>query len=298
MAIESDNYYTSQVWSFTCIIGHQSVHLVTHIFVGISLRWHAGTCVLLSSLPYHLLLCCDFPHDYYYHYHYHHRHLSIGRAQQQLSATNMHSLPIRGSRPTDTTSLKSLFTSYRGMSLAADKTKHNTSLSSILTNHEYNHDNASAANLSAQSPPPLSSDLTETQSEDHMEWSPPSPVLSAPNLSDTSSGSDSDTLTPTRNHLKLTDLLPLPTSSPGCLTHAHQQAMANRITYDRLLPGGAFDPALYTPVFLHDTLMLPGSLATVLGKVRHHQDLSLKAFFPRTHSKTCHRTPPSISSTA
>jgi len=46
--------------------------------------------------------------------------------------------------------------------------------------------------------------------------------------------------------------------------------MAHRITYDKLTPGGAFDPSLYTPVFLHDTLMLPGSLATVLGKVRIH----------------------------
>jgi hypothetical protein len=45
--------------------------------------------------------------------------------------------------------------------------------------------------------------------------------------------------------------------------------MANRIKYDHLLPGGNFDPDLYTPVFLHDMLMLPGSLATVIGKVRH-----------------------------
>ncbi|KAL1590292.1 hypothetical protein WHR41_01022 [Cladosporium halotolerans] len=42
--------------------------------------------------------------------------------------------------------------------------------------------------------------------------------------------------------------------------------MANRIPHDRLLPGGGLDPAIYTPVFLHDTLMLPGSLASLLGK--------------------------------
>jgi hypothetical protein len=187
----------------------------------------------------------------------------------------MRSLPIRVSRPTDTTNLtspKSLITSHRDTSLVAGQSNHNTCISSVLTDHEYNHANASNAGSSAQGLPSPSLEITEAQSEDHMDWSPPSPVLSTPNLSDTSSsGSDSDTLARTQNHLKLTDLLPLPTSSPGYLTHAHQQAMANRMAYDRILPGGAFDPALYTPVFLHDTLMLPGSLATVLRKVRHNQ---------------------------
>jgi hypothetical protein len=155
------------------------------------------------------------------------------------------------------------------MSHTANEPDHDISLSSVLTNDEHNHAKTPTISSSTQALPSPSSNPTESQSDDHMDWSPPSPVLSTPNPSDiSSSGSDSDTHTPTQNRPNLTTLLTIPTSSPGHLTHAHQQAMTNRITYDKLLPGGAFDPALYTPVFLHDTLMLPGSLATVLGKVR------------------------------
>lgn len=82
--------------------------------------------------------------------------------------------------------------------------------------------------------------------------------------SDPSSSDDCDSIS---TEIDLSSLLPLPTSSPGYVTHAHQQAMSNRITSDKLEPGGAFDPEVYTPVFLHDTLMLPGSLASLLGKV-------------------------------
>jgi hypothetical protein len=112
-----------------------------------------------------------------------------------------------------------------------------------------------------------------------MDWSPISPVISAPGQSGTSSDDDVDadanditaetTAETPENLPDTTTLLPLPTSSPGHLTYAHQQAMANRIIYDQILPGAHFDPAVYTPVFLHDTLMLPGSLATVIGKVRY-----------------------------
>lgn len=71
-------------------------------------------------------------------------------------------------------------------------------------------------------------------------------------------------------------LLPLPTFSIGYVTHSHQQAMANRIPHDQLLPGGGLDPAIYTPVFLHDTLVLPGSLASLLGKVQLPRCLDLR----------------------
>lgn len=120
----------------------------------------------------------------------------------------------------------------------------------------------------------LSSSLEVQESlvDDHMDWTPPSLTLPTPNTSDTSaSNSDSDTPLLQEHPIKLSDLLPLPTSSPGPLTHAHQQAMSHRVTYDKLIPRGAFDPSLYTPVFLHDTLMLPGSLASLLGKVRFYQ---------------------------
>jgi hypothetical protein len=105
-----------------------------------------------------------------------------------------------------------------------------------------------------------------------MEWTPPSLTLPTPNTSDTSaSNSDSDTPLLYHYTIKLSDLLPLPTSSPGPLTQAHQQAMSHRVTYDKIIPGGAFDPSLYTPVFLHDTLILPGSVASLLGKVCFHR---------------------------
>lgn len=123
------------------------------------------------------------------------------------------------------------------------------------------------------SPAHFSSSLEVQESlvDDHMDWTPPLLTLPTPNTSDTSaSNSDSDTPLPQHHPIKLSDLLPLPTSSPGPLTHAHQQAMSHRITYDKIMPGGAFDPSLYTPVLLHDTLMLPGSLASLLGKVRFY----------------------------
>lgn len=115
-------------------------------------------------------------------------------------------------------------------------------------------------------------EITESQDCDHSDRSPPwpSPVTVSPLTSDSSSSSpDSGTSHPVQSHIDIQTHLPLPTSSPGYLTYAQQQAMANRIPYDLLVPGGELDPSRYTPVFLHDTLMLPGSLATLIGKVRH-----------------------------
>lgn len=149
--------------------------------------------------------------------------------------------------------------------------------------NESEHGLFSSSNRSAHTPPleqganVLSSALSasapevaESQNCDHTDWSPPSPVTLSPVNSDSSSGSqDSDTSHPVQRHIDIQAHLPLPTSSPGYLTYAQQQAMANRVPYDLLVPGGELDPSVYTPVFLHDTLMLPGSLATLIGKVRH-----------------------------
>lgn len=109
-----------------------------------------------------------------------------------------------------------------------------------------------------------------SQDGEHVDWSSPSPATLSPVNSDSYSGSqDSDTSHSVQSHIDIQAHLPLPTSSPGCLTYAQQQAMASRVPYDLLVPGGELDPARYTPVFLHDTLMLPGSLASLIGKVRH-----------------------------
>jgi hypothetical protein len=142
--------------------------------------------------------------------------------------------------------------------------------------HDHDHDHATDVHSEAPSDLPESPDhVSEAASSDHTDWSPVSPLISAPGYSGTSSDADADAITEdttAANPQSLPEdssLLPLPTSSPGPLTHAHQQAMANRIIYDQILPGAGFDPAVYTPVFLHDTLMLPGSLATVIGKVRY-----------------------------
>ena len=67
-------------------------------------------------------------------------------------------------------------------------------------------------------------------------------------------------------HIKTPVYLP---SCSGVGTQAYFQALGNRFVFDRLEPGGDLDPEVYTPVFLHDALMLPGSLAQLIGKVRN-----------------------------
>ena len=61
--------------------------------------------------------------------------------------------------------------------------------------------------------------------------------------------------------------VPIPSSSTGIATFAYQRALRNRIRNDKLARGGDYDTRVYTPTFVHDCLMLPGSLANVLGKV-------------------------------
>lgn len=139
--------------------------------------------------------------------------------------------------------------------------------SSEFSSLTHNDANAPPTLLHSSSPSHDALDEDEDDFSDHFDYSPPSPLISSPDPSDPSSD-DSDSPSTTTNESLTQHLLPLPTSSPGNLTHAHQQVMANRITFDKLDPDGAFDTAKYTPVFLHDTLMLPGSLASLLGKVR------------------------------
>jgi hypothetical protein len=144
-----------------------------------------------------------------------------------------------------------------------------------LSDNSHDHDYDDATDAHPETPSEHSDHVSEASDGSHMDWSPISPVISAPGYSGSSSNSNEDdansndtTAETPETTENLPNLLPLPTSSPDHLTHSHQQAMANRIIYDQILLGARFDPAVYTPVFLHDTLMLPGSLATVIGKVR------------------------------
>lgn len=50
--------------------------------------------------------------------------------------------------------------------------------------------------------------------------------------------------------------------------YAYHRALMNRIDDAALLPGHRYDIKAYTPTFLYDCLVLPGSLANVRGKVR------------------------------
>ena len=61
----------------------------------------------------------------------------------------------------------------------------------------------------------------------------------------------------------------MPTFSTGLTTFAYQRALRNRIRSDRITRHGEYDLQIYTATFFHDCLMLPGSLATVLGKVQN-----------------------------
>ena len=60
----------------------------------------------------------------------------------------------------------------------------------------------------------------------------------------------------------------IPTFSNGLTTFSYQQALRNRISESKLQQGADYDIESYTPTFIHDCLMLPGSLANMLHKVR------------------------------
>lgn len=58
------------------------------------------------------------------------------------------------------------------------------------------------------------------------------------------------------------------TPSPCAVTpFSYQQALLNRLPGQILESGGKLDADLYTPLLVHDCMMMPGSLATLLGKV-------------------------------
>ena len=64
--------------------------------------------------------------------------------------------------------------------------------------------------------------------------------------------------------------VPMPVVTAGPSTFAYQRAWKNRIRSGKLARDGDYDTRAFTPTFVHDCLMLPGSLANVLGKVHRH----------------------------
>lgn len=61
--------------------------------------------------------------------------------------------------------------------------------------------------------------------------------------------------------------VPIPRNSTGLVTFAYKRALLNRVKEHKLQAGGRYDLSRYTPILFHDTLMLPGSLANLIGKV-------------------------------
>lgn len=59
--------------------------------------------------------------------------------------------------------------------------------------------------------------------------------------------------------------VPIPSRSSGLTTWAYQEALRNRALNYELALYAKYDIIAYTPTFIHDCLMLPGSLANVLG---------------------------------
>lgn len=59
----------------------------------------------------------------------------------------------------------------------------------------------------------------------------------------------------------------IPDFSLGYVTFGYERALRNRILETKISRHGKYDMRAYSPTFVHDCLMLPGSLANVLGKV-------------------------------
>lgn len=66
----------------------------------------------------------------------------------------------------------------------------------------------------------------------------------------------------------------MPCSLAGLATYTYQLALRNRIHADKLERSRELDMHKYTPTFIHDSLMLPGSLSSHTNKVHSHVPLS------------------------
>ena len=63
--------------------------------------------------------------------------------------------------------------------------------------------------------------------------------------------------------------IPIPVFSTGLTTLAYERALRNRIPAAKLARRGVYDIEAYKPTFVHDIMMLPGSLANLIGKVKN-----------------------------
>ncbi|KAK4554307.1 hypothetical protein LTR86_008515 [Recurvomyces mirabilis] len=84
----------------------------------------------------------------------------------------------------------------------------------------------------------------------------------------------------------------IPTSTPGTTPFGYQQALRNRIKDGKLQPHGEYDMHAFTPTFIHDCLMLPGSLTQLLKKmdtpetIRRMTPALLPGFHAYVHTDT------------
>lgn len=83
----------------------------------------------------------------------------------------------------------------------------------------------------------------------------------------TSSGNDDDAVPDTMPTIATCTQVPIPFTTQGLCTYGYQQVLANRIDERLLGERQKFDIKDYNPTFIHDIMMLPGSLAELLGKV-------------------------------
>lgn len=86
----------------------------------------------------------------------------------------------------------------------------------------------------------------------------------------TSSGNDDDAVPDAMPLSTACAQIPIPFTTQGLCTYGYKQVLASRIDERLLYEKQKFDIKDYNPTFIHDIMMLPGSLAELLGKVRLH----------------------------
>lgn len=74
---------------------------------------------------------------------------------------------------------------------------------------------------------------------------------------------DNNTPTQTEARPQLANI-PIPVAAKGIATGAYDRILLNRIKESTLKP---YDTNEFPPIFIYDGLMLPGSLANLLGEV-------------------------------
>ena len=62
--------------------------------------------------------------------------------------------------------------------------------------------------------------------------------------------------------------IPLSTTTSGT-TFGYQRALINRIHHAAFVEGAPYDAAAHKPTFVHDLLMLPGTLANLIKMVSY-----------------------------